>query len=53
MVAEALNAPDRVRHLPLSNILSYFCKFNERTLRVTTTLEDCVITVSWTTTNFG
>ncbi len=53
MVAETLNAPDRVRHLPLSSIQSYFCKFNGRTLRVTTTLEDCVITVSWTTTKFG
>ena len=49
MVAETLNAPDCVRHLPQSNNLSYFCKFNGRTLRVMTTLEDCVITVSWTT----
>ncbi len=51
MIAEALNAPDRVRHLPLSNVLSYFCEFNGRTLRVMTTLEDRVITISWTTKN--
>jgi hypothetical protein len=49
MVAEALNAPDYVRHLPLSKHLSYFCEFNGRTIRVMTTLEDRVITVSWTT----
>lgn len=48
LVAEALNAPDCVRHLPQSNNLSYFCKFNGWTLRVMTTLEDCVITVSCT-----
>jgi hypothetical protein len=50
MVIEALNAPERVRHLPLSNILSYFCQFDGRTLRVMTTLDNRVITVSWTTT---
>jgi hypothetical protein len=44
MVAETLDAPDRVRHLPLSNHLSYFCEFNGRTIRVMTTLEDRVIT---------
>ena len=49
MVTAALNAPDRVRHLPLSNVLSFFCRFDGRTLRVMTTLEDRVITVSWTT----
>ena len=49
MVAEALNAPDYVRHLPLSHHVSYFCDFNGRTIRVMTTLEDRVITVSWTT----
>jgi len=49
MIAEALNAPDRVRHLPLSEVLSYFCQFNGRTLRVTTTLDDRVISLSWTT----
>jgi hypothetical protein len=48
MVAEALNAPDYVRHLPLSHHVSYFCDFNGRTIRVMTTLEDRVITVSWT-----
>ncbi len=42
MVAETLDAPpDRVRHLPLSNHLSYFCEFNGRTIRVMTTLDDC------------
>ena len=49
MIAETLNAPDRVRHLPLSNVLSYFCEFNGRTLRVMATLDDRIITVSWTT----
>jgi hypothetical protein len=49
MVAEALDAPDYVRHLPLSHHVSYFCDFNGRTIRVMTTLEDRVITVSWTT----
>jgi hypothetical protein len=49
MVAEALNAPHCVRHLPQSSNVSYFCKFNGRTLRVMTTLEDCVLSVSWTT----
>jgi hypothetical protein len=48
MVAQALNAPDYVRHLPLSNHLSYFCELDGRTLRVMTTLDDRVITVSWT-----
>jgi hypothetical protein len=48
MVATALNAPDRVRHLPLSRQRSYFCAFDERTIRVLTTLDDCVIAVSWT-----
>jgi hypothetical protein len=49
MVAEALNAPESVRHLPQSDVLSYFCRFNGRTLRVTATLEECVISASWTT----
>ena len=47
MVAAALNAPDNVRHLPLSTQRSYFCAFDERTIRVLTTLDDCVIAVSW------
>jgi hypothetical protein len=49
MVADALNASDQVRHLPLIGSLILFCQFNGRTIRVMTTLEDRVITVSWTT----
>ena len=53
MVAQTLNAPDRVQRLPLSTILSYFCEFNGRTIRVMTTLDDWVIAVSWTTHRAG
>jgi hypothetical protein len=49
MVAKALNAPDHVRHLPLSHHLSYFHEFGGHTLRVMTTLDELVLTVSWTT----
>jgi hypothetical protein len=49
MVAQALNAPDRVQRLPLSTIVSYFGKFDGRTIRVMTTLDDLVIAVSWRT----
>jgi hypothetical protein len=49
MVAEALNAPDSVRHLPQSDVSSYFCRFDGRTLRVTATLQECVLSASWTT----
>ena len=49
MVAQTLNAPDRVQRLPLSTIASYFCEFDGRTIRVMTTLDDWVIAVSWTT----
>jgi len=48
MVAETLNSPTRVLHLPLSNQRSYFCDFNGQTMRVMATLEDRVVTVSWT-----
>jgi hypothetical protein len=47
MVSTALNAPDRVRRLPLSAQRSFFRAFDERTIRVLTTLDDCVIDVSW------
>jgi hypothetical protein len=53
MVVQALNAPDRVQRLPLSTIASYFCEFDGRTIRVMTTLDDRVITVSWTTNRAG
>ena len=49
MLAQALNAPDRVQRLPLSTILSYFREFDGRTIRVMTTLDDWVIAVSCTT----
>jgi hypothetical protein len=49
MIAQTLNAPDRVQRLPLSTIASYFCEFDGRTIRVVTTLDDWVIAVSWTT----
>jgi hypothetical protein len=51
MVAETLNSPTRVLHvlhLPLSNRRSYFCDFNGQAVRVMATLEDRVVTVSWT-----
>ena len=48
MVAQALNAPVHVRRLPLSQRRSYYCEFAGRTLRVMTTLDERVLTVSWT-----
>jgi hypothetical protein len=50
MVEQALNAPSRVLHLPLSLHRSYFHDFDGRTLRVRTTIDERVLTVSWTTT---
>lgn len=47
MVAAAIDAPDRVRQLPLSKQRSYFRAFDERTIRVLATLDDCVVAVSW------
>jgi hypothetical protein len=51
MVAAALNAPDRVTHLPLSSQRSFFCAFDERTIRVLTTFDECVVAVSWAARN--
>lgn len=48
MVAQALNAPVHVRRLPLSQQQSYYCEFADRTLRVMTTLDERILTVSWT-----
>ena len=53
MVARALNAPDRVQHLPQSNHVSYFCEIDGRSLRVMTTLDYRVVTVSWADTVHG
>ena len=48
MVAQTLNAPARVQRLPLSNTRSFFREFGGRTLRVTTNLDDAIVSVSWT-----